>query len=82
MKDGVCPKCGSGAVYHGPNGLVATGWTFRDCAMIPLTLWRSANLMNYVCVDCGYLERYVEEPADRRTIAENWQRVQSPVTHS
>ena len=75
MKDGVCPKCGSSAVYHGPIGWVATGWAYTDAALLPLTMMSGAKLTNYVCTACGYLERYVDAPADRTTIAEKWGKV-------
>jgi hypothetical protein len=78
MRDGVCPKCGSSAVYHGPVGPVETGWSFKDAAMLPMTLMHGAGLTNYVCTACGYLERYVDSPADRGTIAQNWEKVERP----
>jgi hypothetical protein len=82
MKDGICPKCGSSAVYHGPIGSVATGWSLKDAAMLPMTMMAGAGLTNYVCTACGYLERYVAAPADRATIAKNWEKVESRDTKS
>jgi hypothetical protein len=75
MKNGICPKCGSTAVFHGPSGSVATGWSYKDAALLPLTMMRGAGLTNYVCTDCGYLERYVDAAADLTAIAENWDKV-------
>ncbi len=77
MKNGICPKCGASEVYHGPNGWVETGWQWKDAAILPMTMMSSAALTNYVCTACGYVERYVHSVADRRTIAENWEKVAS-----
>jgi hypothetical protein len=40
-----------------------------------MTMWSAAALTNYVCADCGYLERYVQSPDDRTTMAGNWEKV-------
>jgi predicted nucleic-acid-binding Zn-ribbon protein len=77
MKDGICSKCGSSNVYRGPVGWVATGWAFKDSALLPMTMMSGAVLTNYVCTACGYVERYVESPTDKNTIAENWEKVES-----
>lgn len=77
MKDGTCPKCGESAIYHGPTGSVATGWTYKDAAMLPMTMMSGAGLTNYVCVACGYVERYVESAEDRKTISQKWEKVVS-----
>lgn len=76
MKDGNCPKCGATAVYRGPTGLVATGWAARDAAFLPMTLWSTAGLTNYVCTACGYVERYVMSPDERSVIAQNWEKIE------
>lgn len=82
MKDGVCPKCASFAVYHGPLGSVATGWSMKDASMLPMTMMSGAGLTNYVCTACGYLERYIATPADCATIAEKWEKVECRDGHS
>ena len=82
MKDGICPKCGSSEVHHGPTGSVATGWSYKDAAFLPMTMMHAAGLTNYVCTACGYLERYVDGSADRTSIAENWEKVVSRNTKS
>ena len=77
MKDGICPKCKSSEVYHGPTGEVATGWSFNSASFIPMTMWHGAGLTNYVCTECGYVERYVVTLSDRATIAAKWEKVGS-----
>jgi hypothetical protein len=39
---------------------------------IPISIVSIAALDNYVCTDCGYLERYVAEPLKRKEIAKKW----------
>ena len=82
MKDGICPNCGSSAVYHGPSSSVAMGWSNKDAALLPMTMMSGARLTNYVCAACGYLERYVDAEADRKTIAEKWESVANRGTAS
>lgn len=71
MKSGVCPKCDSKNVYCGTNIFPKSG-PFGSNS-IPVSLTSIAALDNYVCVDCGYVESYVEEDK-LEEIARKWQK--------
>ena len=66
MKSGHCPKCESAEVH-----VVST---MRNHVVVPLGVLSmvSSPTNLYVCVDCGYVEVYVEDPADLPRIAEKW----------
>lgn len=71
MKSGKCPKCNSDKVYSGMKVFPKSG-PFGSNS-IPVSLTSIAALDNYVCVDCGYVESYVE--ADKlEEIAKKWQK--------
>ena len=73
MKTGKCPKCGSEQVFHGKN-IPAKSGPFGSNS-IPISLLSIAALDNYVCTECGYLERYVAETAKLKEISTKWPRV-------
>ena len=68
MRDGVCRNCGAAAVHWG------YGEGYRSSIAAGM---RRVRIAQYVCVQCGYLEEYVE-PAALARIADNWEHV--PVT--
>lgn len=75
MKSGVCPKCDSKNVYSGANIFPKSG-PFGSNS-IPVSLTSIAALDNYVCVDCGFVESYVE--ADKlEEIARKWKKAAVP----
>jgi hypothetical protein len=74
MKSGICPKCGSRDVRF-------TDWP-ADMA-IRVTLWRGVVLKNYVCLQCGLVETYVNKlDADRPLMATNLAMVKEPAPPS
>ena len=73
MKNGKCPKCGSDKVFQGAE-IPAKFGPFGSNS-IPITLFSIASLDNYVCAECGYLERYVAEAAKRDEISKKWPQV-------
>ena len=73
MKDGKCPKCGSDQ-YFGDLHIPAKTGPFGSNS-IPITLISIAALNNYVCADCGYLERYVASASKLQEISRVWPRV-------
>ena len=70
MKQGKCPKCGSEEIYVGIDVLPKSG-PFGSNA-IPISIMSIAALDNYVCTDCGYLERYIAESEKQEEIAKKW----------
>ena len=73
MKDGKCPKCGSTEVYCGSDVYPKTG-PFTSNS-IPVSLTSIAALDNYVCTDCGYVERFISEPGKLKEIFIKWRKV-------
>jgi len=73
LKQGKCPKCGSEEIYSGVEVLPKSG-PFGSNA-IPISFVSIAALDNYVCTDCGYLERYIAETEKRREIIRKWPKV-------
>lgn len=73
MKDGKCPKCGSTEVYCGSDVYPKTG-PFTSNS-IPISLSSIAALDNYVCTDCGYVERFISEPGKLKEIFIKWRKV-------
>jgi hypothetical protein len=69
MKDGICPKCGGDDIRMGHH------WSCRRDHLV-VNNWGllPAQVINYVCASCGYLENYVRE-SDLQTLTKNWQRV-------
>lgn len=70
MKQGKCPRCGSEEVYSGIEVLPKSG-PFGSNA-IPISIVSIAALDNYVCTDCGYLERYIADPEKLQEIVKKW----------
>jgi len=71
MKNGHCPKCDSNNV-HVVNSM-------RNQIVVPLgilSMVGSATSL-YVCVQCGYLELYVQDPTDLPKIAETWPKLET-----
>jgi hypothetical protein len=71
VRTGTCPKCKSTNVYAGTNVFPKSG-PFGSNS-IPVSLTSIAALDNYVCIDCGYLESYVEEEK-LEEIARKWKK--------
>ncbi|MEJ2689134.1 MAG: hypothetical protein P8130_04140 [Deltaproteobacteria bacterium] len=72
MKNGKCPKCGSDRVYCGVDVYPKSG-PFGSNS-IPISITSIAAIDNYVCTDCGYLERYIAEPEKLKEISRKWRR--------
>jgi predicted RNA-binding Zn-ribbon protein involved in translation (DUF1610 family) len=70
MKTGKCPKCGSEEIYCAMH-MPLKGGPFGSNS-IPIGLTSMAALDNYVCVDCGMVERYVADEEKLKEIARRW----------
>jgi predicted nucleic-acid-binding Zn-ribbon protein len=63
MTGGICLKCGASSIHEvDTRGYADAG--------IPITSWRSAGLVYYICTVCGYTEIYVTDEKDREAIVE------------
>ena len=74
MKTGICPKCNSNKVFSGAGIPLKTG-PFGSNS-IPIGLTSIASLDNYVCGECGYVERYVSDETKLSEIARKWDKVE------
>ncbi len=79
MTDGVYPRCGSREIYtdgnllrkinvFGLNQVVAKQGPF---------VYTLAEYENFLCAQCGYLERYVTNTSERQKLTKAWARVES-----
>lgn len=75
MKDGKCPRCGSGRVYAATD-MPLKGGPFASNS-IPVSLTSIAPLDNYVCIDCCLVESYVADEEKLAEIERKWSRVQA-----
>jgi hypothetical protein len=73
VKTGTCPKCKSKNVFSGAEIPLKKG-PFGSNS-IPIGLTSIAALDNYVCGECGYVERYVSDRAKLAEISRKWEAV-------
>ena len=74
LKTGTCPKCHSNKVFSGA-GIPLKSGPFGSNS-IPIGLTSIASLDNYVCGECGYVERYVSDETKLSEIARKWDKVE------
>lgn len=70
-----CPKCNGTEIYT-DRGLAKRG----DRTSIAISSWSKLFLDTYVCLECGYLEEYVEDeylkdPKKMAKAKENWRKL-------
>jgi hypothetical protein len=73
MKNGICPRCQSTRVYTAGD-LPLKGGPFGSNS-IPVSLTSLAPLDNYVCLDCGLVERYITDTQELAEIERRWTKV-------
>ena len=73
MKNGICLKCGSKAIYSGIDVFMKGGMSRSNS--IPITTFTMARLDNYVCARCGFVESYVADRENLERIIEKGPRV-------
>lgn len=77
MRDGICPKCNSKEICsdaelswrsnsYGLNQVVIRGQFFNAVLV---------KYDNYLCTDCGYMERYIDNTSERQLVKENWSKL-------
>jgi len=74
LKTGICPKCNSHEVFSGA-GIVLKKGPFGSNS-IPIGLTSIAALDNFVCSECGYVERYVSDESKLAEISRKWGKVE------
>jgi predicted nucleic-acid-binding Zn-ribbon protein len=70
MKNGTCPKCNSEEVYFSESRFTTEA--------VSITLTTNALFANYVCLNCGFNERYISDETFRTTkdtIRKKWKKV-------
>lgn len=73
MKTGHCPKCGSHDVYRSDASPKSSDRvTLREGTFAGQD---ASCVTRFVCVNCGYLEYYLLEEADRNAIERSWEQV-------
>lgn len=70
MKNGKCPKCGFSNIFTARDLPLKAG-PFGSNS-IPISLTSLAALDNYVCTDCGLVERYVADADKLKEITKKW----------
>ena len=86
MKNGVCPKCGGRNVYRASDQGLEAGLHSDDGQMLMIHTkkpgifgddFAAHYLETYLCTNCGYLERYVEDLTGLEKVAGsvNWKKV-------
>lgn len=68
MRSGRCPKCQSTDIHVGPPGNLQNNLLNS----FNVSFWRRVTPERHVCVACGYMEQYIADPSDRRTVAQEW----------
>jgi predicted nucleic-acid-binding Zn-ribbon protein len=79
MLNGICPKCQSDEVYRDSNvKTFVTGYLFmlnkvavKNAILAPALV----RFDNFLCRNCGYLERYVMDRPARASPTKHWKRV-------
>jgi predicted nucleic-acid-binding Zn-ribbon protein len=70
MKSGRCPKCSSDNVYMRKDGLQES-----FTIVLGFANTKQARTDDYICLNCGYFERYIENISDFQDIAGKWNKV-------
>lgn len=58
MKDGKCPKCGSSDVLHVEKRYPEVR------GIVGVSLWSRVTVDDFVCGNCGFVEKYLSDLAD------------------
>lgn len=67
MKNGQCPKCGSGEIYRGR--------AHNQRSALNISLLKYARLEDYVCTGCGLVESYIIDKQKLDDVRRSWSRV-------
>lgn len=68
MRNGICPKCNANAIYA--TNTRDTNFMLPTSSLLGMaTVAEVVNSERYVCVNCGYFERYVSNREVLNTIS-------------
>lgn len=67
-----CSKCGSTEVVRVPGECI--GWGGGNYVRIGLTFFSFAPVSRFVCIECGFVEEWVDSPGALRGIEKKWKR--------
>jgi len=70
MKNGTCPLCGGKEIFSGAKVRFKTG--MHNSNTIPVSMFCSAVLDNYVCGQCGYVQSFIAKEKDLAAIKKKW----------
>ena len=73
MKRGICPACGSEHVYRDKQ--ISYGGKMASNKAIHVDLLDFVEPVNFVCVNCGYVESYILNSPFLKKIAQKWTKV-------
>ena len=75
MKDGTCPRCRKLQVRRKHNGLKADRWRITGSSWNQETGDEGADVVTYLCVNCGYFENYLIDRDLLSQAARIWTRI-------
>jgi hypothetical protein len=71
MKNGICPKCSGREIYRISGRLYAPIAGPLTNGIYP----KESAPDKYICVECGYLEYYLDDLKDLQLVRQKWERV-------
>jgi predicted nucleic-acid-binding Zn-ribbon protein len=89
MKNGICPKCSSNYIRFKKNNVgeyADSGGWFRYIPLNTVPIGAKtgffadkplfAEVDNYICIECGYVESYISNQEHLDFVAQNWDAVE------
>lgn len=70
MRNGLCPKCGSKNIFTQKNGINFGSFEVNTGFFVTFS-----PTDDYICADCGYFERYIDDKKKLAEVAQKWARV-------
>jgi predicted nucleic-acid-binding Zn-ribbon protein len=70
MRNGHCPKCGSKNIFTQKSGINFGSFEVKTAFFVTFS-----PTDDYICIDCGYFERYIDDKAKLMEVSHNWTRV-------
>jgi len=75
MKDGICNACRSTKIFAKQNGFThGKGFQVQTGLASVLELTKTSTI-DFVCVNCGYFEQYIDDKRKLKEVADSWEKV-------